>query len=436
MFKSELKKLKIKFPKISFASDNEKKTFLLHLIFSVLDGIILGVLALNEYVLIKGLKGSSYQIGILFQFTVVVLLISVPLTEILKRTIKKIRMLRIVAVFTRAPLFLLLFFPKTITENTDIFFYQILFLLIFLIYFSANPLIMPIINGFLKTNYKHENFSRLYGYSATANKIVMLFATFLFGLLLDKYSNAYTYIYPILAILGISSIFVLTQIKYSPYVPKNKRSLKEAIKEVSSNIFKILKLNKAFRYFEIGFMFYGFAWLVTIAVIALFLENKLKLNYSGIAFYKNFYTTVSIILTPLFGKLLGKINPRKFAIYTFGAMLLYIVFMGLTEYFPVNIELFGIKIYYSLLISFSAYGIFGAMMGLLWYIGSAYFAKDEDAAAYQSIHLSLTGFRGAFAPLAGIWIFEMLDYSGVFFIGIISITIAMLILIVSLKKYK
>lgn len=423
--------------KIKFDSDIEKKTFHLHLIYSILDGIILGILALNEYVLIKGLKGSSYQIGMLFQFTVIVLLVSVPLNLILKRTVKKIRMLRLVAIFTRAPLLLLLFFPKTITEQTDLLFYQIAFLFIFLIYFSANPLIFPTINGFLKTNYRHENFSKLFGYSTTANKIVMLIVTFLFGLLLDKHSNAYTYVYPFLAFLGIASIFILTQINYSPPVSKNnKRSIKEALKEIKTNILHILKTNKPFRDFEIGFMFYGLAWLVTIAVIALFLENQLKLNYSGIAFYKNFYTTVSILLTPIFGKILGKVNPRKFGIYTFATMLIYILFMGLTEFFPYYTEIFGVKIYYSLLISFSAYGIFGAMMGLLWYIGSAYFAKDEDAAEYQSIHLSLTGFRGAFAPLVGVLFFEFIGYSGVFAIGIISLLIAIFVLFLSVKKYK
>lgn len=425
----------MKILKINFASIEEKKAFYLHLIFSILDGIILGVLALNEYVLIKGLHGSSYQIGILFQFTTIVLLISVPLSEILKRTVRKKKMLRTVAIVTRLPLLILVFFPKTISEHTDMFSYQVIFLSIFLIYYLANPMIMPIINSFLKTNYKHENFSKLYGYSSTANKIVMLIATFVFGLLLDKYSSAYTYVYPSLAFLGVSSIFILTQIKYSPKVSKNKRSLREALKEIIANIFNILKTNKAFRDFEIGFMFYGLAWLVTIAVIALFLEHFLKLNYSSIAFYKNFYTTVSILLTPFFGKLLGRLNPRKFGIYTFFAMLLYLFFMGLTEYFPSFIEVFGVKIYYTLLISFLSYGIFGAMMGLLWYIGSVYFAKDDDVAEYQSIHLSLTGFRGAFAPLAGVMLFEYIGYSGVFAIGIISLIIGIFVLFFSLKKH-
>ncbi len=422
---------------LNFYSAKEKKTFYLHLIYSIIDGIILGVLALNEFVLIKGLKGSPYQIGFLFQFTVIVLLASVPLNEILKKTIKKGKMLRNVAIITRAPLLLLLFFPKSISVQTEQIWYQFIFLGIFLIYYSANPLIFPTINGFLKTNYKHENFSKFFGYAATANKIMMLVATFIFGLLLDFQPYAYTYVYPSLAALGILSIFILTRVDYNPPILIKKRNkLLNSLKEIRRNLLQIIKNNKPFRDFEIGFMFYGFAWLVTIAVIAIFLENQLKLSYSGIAFYKNFYSTVSIFLTPFFGKLLGKVNPRKFAVYTFLMMLLYLFFMGLTEFIPSYVEVFEIKIYYTLLISFLAYGIFGAMMSILWYIGSAYFSKDENAADYQSIHLSLTGFRGSFAPIVGIFFYSVIGYSGVFALGVLSLLAAIIFLFFSVKRHK
>jgi MFS family permease len=295
---------------------------------------------------------------------------------------------------------------------------------------------MPTINGFLKTNYKHENFSKLYSYVTTINKIVMLSATFVFGILLDKHADAYTYIYPILAILGIVSIFILTKIKYKPEINYAKRrTILKALKDIRINMLHIIKTNKPFRDFEIGFMFYGLAWLITIAVIALFLEYQMKLSYSGIAFYKNFYNTVSIILTPFFGKLLGKINPRVFAAYTFSTLLIYIIFMGLSEYFPYYFEFAEIKIYYTLLVSFLAYGVFGAMMGLLWYIGSAYFSKDEDVADYQAIHLSLTGFRGAFAPLIGIFFYELIGYTGVYIIGIIFLILSIAFLIISVRKH-
>ncbi|MCF6185298.1 MAG: MFS transporter [Bacteroidales bacterium] len=421
---------------INFYSETEKKAFYLHLIYSVLDGIILGVLALNEFVLIKELKASPYQIGILFQFTTVVLLFSIPFNEFIKRKINKSKFLRLIAILTRAPLLLLFIFPKSISAQTDQLLYQFLFLGIFLIYYSTNPLIFPMINGYLKNSYKHENFSKLYGYASTANKIIMLAATFSFGLLLDFKSYSYTFIYPFLAILGIASIYILTQIKYQAPVVQKTGSILISLKKVQKNLIYIIKTNKPFRDFEIGFMFYGFAWLVSIAVIAMFLKNKLNLSYSGIAFYKNFYTTVSIILTPFFGKLMGKVSPRKFAVYTFLMMLFYLLFMGLTQFFPAYVEIFNIKIYWSLLISFLSYGIFGAMMGILWYIGSAYFSKDKDAADYQSIHLSLTGFRGVFAPLVGIFFYEYFDYSGVFLIGIFSLLIAISSQIISLRRHK
>jgi len=76
------------------------------------------------------------------------------------------------------------------------------------------------------------------------------------------------------------------------------------------------------------------------------------------------------------------------------------------------------------------------MMGIVWYIGSAYFSKDENAADYQSVHLSLTGFRGAFAPLIGIFFYQIIDFSGVFIIGIVSLLTAITVLIISLRRHK
>ncbi|MBT5426947.1 MAG: hypothetical protein HOK84_12180, partial [Bacteroidetes bacterium] len=52
---------------------DERRTFLIHFTYSFIEGIIMGVLVLNEFVLIKSLKGTDYQIGLLFQFSVVLM---------------------------------------------------------------------------------------------------------------------------------------------------------------------------------------------------------------------------------------------------------------------------------------------------------------------------------------------------------------------------
>jgi hypothetical protein len=198
----------------------------------------------------------------------------------------------------------------------------------------------------------------------------------------------------------------------------------------------ILKGNRPYRDFELSFMFYGLAWMATAAVITIFFEKVLHLNYSCVAFYKNAYNTLAILLLPFFGKLIGKIDPRKFAIFTFGFMLLHLFFMEMTEFFGQHFVLFGINIYYSLIVSYIFYGLFTATMGLLWYIGSAYFCKNDEVSDYQSIHLSLTGVRALFSPLIGVFILQMFDFAAVFWIGMVSLTLAMAIMYYSMRREK
>lgn len=66
-------------------SVKEKRTFNLHLAYSLIEGVIEGVLALNEFVLVKSLHGTNYQIGFLFQFSVIVLIFAIVFNEFLKR---------------------------------------------------------------------------------------------------------------------------------------------------------------------------------------------------------------------------------------------------------------------------------------------------------------------------------------------------------------
>ncbi|MFO7617901.1 MAG: hypothetical protein R6V75_11685, partial [Bacteroidales bacterium] len=192
----------------------ERRAFALHLLYSLIEGIILGVLALNEYVLIKSLKGTDFQIGVLFQFSVIVLLFAVVLNEWIRRSRDKTRLIRIVAWVTRVPLVLLLFFPRSVESFGDNHFFSLAFLGIFLMFYLANPIIYPIINLFLKSSYRHHLFGSLYSYATGLNKAAMLLATFIFGIWLDANPYVFVYVYPVLALLGISSIYILSRIPH------------------------------------------------------------------------------------------------------------------------------------------------------------------------------------------------------------------------------
>ncbi len=391
----------------------------------LIEGVVLGVLALNEFVFIKSINGSNYQLGLLFQFSMIVFLFLILINEFLKRVKNRASLLRWVAIGSRLPLLLIWFFPHEASAyNNQV--YHLFFLGLFLIYFAGNVVIYPNINYLLKQNYQHSNFGKLYSYATSSNKIIMLVITFAYGYLLDDDNFAFTYILPIIGVLAILSVFVLSFIPY----PQNdevleRKGILESVTTSLKEMKNILSKNIPYRHFELGFMLYGFSFMISVTVITIYFYDSLNLNYSSVAFYRNAYNILAIVLLPYFGKLLGNIDPRKFAAMAYASIALYIFFVLLTTYLPYNFKLYDITIYYTLILYIIFHGIFAATMVLLWNIGSAYFCKPNEAGTYQSLHLSLTGLRAIAAPLLGVLFYEIFGFTITFSIAIVSLLFAM-----------
>jgi MFS family permease len=413
------------------------RTFKLHLAYNIIEGIISGTLALNEFVFIKSLYGSNYLLSFLFQFSVIVLLPTIFTNELVNRVRNKKLFLRLTAIFTRLPLFILLFFPHGGPEIYKNVHYHYLFLFIFLAYFFAAPVIMPSINQYLKSNYSDQNFGKLYSYSVSANMTVILCITFLFGILLDFDNYAFIYIYPFLAFLGILSVFLLTRIDYhTGQVVVQTKSIIKTLAGSFTKMIALLRQNKAFRDYEIGFMIYGISFMFTISVVTIFLNKQLNLNYSSIALYKNLIFIVAILTTPFFGVLLGKVDPRKFVVFSYLFYLLHILFVAITEYIPWYFDFKMLRIYIMLIPSVIFYGLFTSAMTLAFYIGSSYFCHRKDAGDFQAVHLSFTGVRALFAPALGIYLYENLGYTGTFAISILTLFLSIALMYFSLGRIK
>jgi len=410
----------------AFVAD-ERRTFRLYTVYSSIEGIILGILALNEFVFLKSLSGTNYQMSLLFQFSVVVFVGLFFIHEWLKRISNRRALLRKTALFTRIPMLGFLFFPDQIEmyQHTEVF--HIAFLLVFFIYYLGHLVINPSINHLLKANYFHQNFGKLYSYSATINKIIMLITTFLYGWLLDVNQMSFTWVLPLAGLLSIVSLWVLSLIHYPDTGTKPKTDLKSSVMASAREMIRIVVKNKAFRDFETGFMFYGFSFMIAVTVITVYFYEGLDMNYSSVAFYRNSYNIIAIALLPMAGKMLGRLDPRQFSAITYGSVLAYIIFLGLTVYVPQHTSIFGIKLYYVLIFYIIAHGIFAATMVLLWNIGSAYFCSADEAGSYQSVHLFLTGFRSLFAPAAGVFFYEQYGLITTFTIASVSLVIAIII---------
>lgn len=418
-------------------TDREKKAFRLHTAYTAIEGIILGVIALNEFVFLKSLHGSNYQMSFLFQFSMLVFTFLILFNEFIRRIKDRKKLLRITGIVTRVPLLLLIFFPHSEEAMQGDSIYHYIFLGIFLIYYFGNPIIFPNINFVLKSNYRHQNFGKLYSYSTSLNKIILLVTTFIYGLLLDYDNYVYVYVFPVTAVLGVISVYLLSLIDYpKEKLPEVRKTFMESVKDSILNMFGILKENRPYLHFEIAFMLYGFAFMSSYTVINIFWYEALNLNYTSVAFYRNSYNILAILLLPFFGKLLGDIDPRKFGVITFISLMLYIFFLTITEYFRGNFEFFNITLYYTLIFYIIFHGIFAATMVLLWNIGSAYFGPASQAGTYQSIHLSLTGLRSIVSPLLGVVFYDLFGFTVTFSIAMAAILLAIVILMWSYRKEK
>lgn len=413
----------------------ERRTFHLHITFSIIDGMIRAALLLNEYVFIKSLNGTNYQLSFLFQSSVIVLLLSVLFNEMIFRAKRKRRLLRRVGFLTHLPLLILFLFPKTPELYTINSIYHYIYLFVFFTYYLSYPIVLPTINLFLKNAYSNQNFGRLYGISSSIRQIMMMVTFFVLGLLLDANGFSFTWFFPLLGVLGFISIVLFSRIEYIPKnVPVISDGLLKAVFTSLKKMIHILKTNKAYFDFQIAYMFYGFSFMSTRSVINIFYDKSLSLNYSSVAFYQNAYNIIAIILLPFFGKLIGKIDPRRFTIIPFVSMAGYILFIALSAIFPYHVEIWNIQIYFMLIISTIFFGFFNATMLLSWNIGSSYFGKNEEAGDYQSIHLFSTGLRGAVAPIIGIALYEWFGFSLTFGIAIFSLLLAIYTLWWSYKK--
>ena len=179
---------------IKTLNSSELRSFKLHLIFSIIDGLIRGALILNEFVFVTSFTESCSQLTFLFQSSVIVLLLSIVFNELIFRSKNKRKLLRKAGFLTHLPMLALLFFPRTPEVYAVDSIYHYIFLFIFFTYYISYPITLPTINLFLKNAYSKDNFGKLYSISTSVRQVLQMVIIFLFGWLLDIDNYSFTYI--------------------------------------------------------------------------------------------------------------------------------------------------------------------------------------------------------------------------------------------------
>ncbi|NJN14766.1 MAG: MFS transporter, partial [Planctomycetes bacterium] len=165
----------------------------------------------------------------------------------------------------------------------------------------------------------------------------------------------------------------------------------------------ILKADRPFRTFEIGFMLYGFAFLMSWPLLILFAEERLGLSYDEWTWAQGFsFPLAQIGGMVLFGRLLDRIGVERTTMVSFALLFGFLVLVPRVGG-PLELAL--------------CYLLFGAAMAgvnLSWSLGPLHFATEGRAHAYTAAHLSCVGVRSLLAPFLGMTIKHFFTYEVAF----------------------
>lgn len=382
-------------------SKQERKLMLLIMIASMFDGMTQGIMLLQETIAKKALFASDYQISLIGVIANATMIFSFFISYFF--TNKSKRSLLFWGYFLGRFLFL---FSFLITDSSVF--------LIFLFFFHALYSIqVPVLNIFFQ-NYLAANRGFAFG---IVRMILMVFAmatSLLVGKLLDLSPGYYRFILPVIAASAAVTYFIFYKIESKIVYPaKALRKKLDFKKELS----KIIKHGK-FIMFESVFMVYGFAYMVCVPVVPLFLIKNLKLSYFEMAQAMGVYSQIFILLTiPFAGKIYDRINVWKIGSFSCAVLIFYPLFFILSYFTQQKTFAFVGLLFYSL-------GLSG--ITILWNLGTIHFAQNADSFLYQGFHVSCTGLRGLAGPLLGYFIMARFGLLAVFILSAVLFCAALL----------
>jgi hypothetical protein len=228
------------------------------------------------------------------------------------------------------------------------------------------------------------------------------------GALLDRSLNHYPILFATMALSGLVLAYLSQRFESQKITQKH-----------TGNPWQNLSLiwqDRFFGYLLGAWMLLGLGNLITLPIrIEYLADPKYGINASN--------TTISILMlvipactriasTPLWSRLFDRVS-----LITNRNILNFFFLVSIAGFFySKNVLVIGC--------SMAAFGIAIAGGKILWSLWVTKIAPVEKSAAYMSIHMALTGFRGTLAPFIGYWILSQFHAQAVALTGGILIILA------------
>lgn len=267
----------------------------------------------------------------------------------------------------------------------------------------------------LKKNVKGMSMEKIFAYGSAFEYIGGALLPLIFGFLLDGNGQAWRYIFPATACVGMLSAIFIYRIPAGVILPdKEDRTFKQHVINPWKESLNLLRRRPDFLKFQIGFMWGGAGLMVFQPVLPKFFVDVLDLSYLEVAVAITVCKGIGFAMTsPLW-----VMAYRKMDIFQFSRLVIFLIAI-----FPLCLLASQFNLMW-LYIAYFAYGMMQVGSEMSWNLSGPVFAKQEDSSSYSVVNVLAGGMRGCVFPLLGTLLYELTNASAVLVLGSIFCLVA------------
>ncbi|NOZ21521.1 MAG: MFS transporter [Planctomycetes bacterium] len=294
------------------------------------------------------------------------------------------------------------------------------FTIVMLVAYSISMLTAPVRAGIIRANYPDDCRGLIVGRVRATLFLTGAVAAFLAGRFMDRYIEHAHWLFVAAGVAGMVSAAVFSRIKV-----RREQWLDNHVPERFSLVktFGVLFSNPKFGVFQLLFSASAFATHMARMVVILYLTDVLKVTYTQYAVAMQFLPRIFVVLTTLVaGMYIDRWNPMLIR----GAFVMIGCASPLIIYFSDSI----MPVYGAMVL----WGIALGGGGIVWAVGSMYFAPERQVPAYQGVHTSLTGIRGILGPFVGVGLLKLIGMNVLVLASVIQVICGVALLIIGIKE--
>jgi MFS family permease len=375
---------------------------------ATLEGLAAGVIGLSAFAVERSLGAREEAVPVLIALWQVVWVFAPGLGTLLARAEPQ-RLWRVLAFSTFLPLAGVALVSVTPTAPGHGSGTLWLFLLLLALHYASSIANVPHRGALLRTNYPHHLRGRMFGLLMVVNLVAAGAAAKGAGYLLDRDPRWLRAIYPAAALCGIAAFLRLSRIRWRRAREARRlaatatRGVLRAMTDAWRETGRILRKDKAFATYEVGFMLYGLGFLSSVGLLVLYSEKVLKLSYDEWTWAQSVaFPLAQIAGAAFFGRLSDRLGVVRTTAFSFALLACFFALMPLVG------SATGLA---------TAYLLWGFAMGgvnIGWSLGPLHFAPDGKAHMYGAVHFCLVGIRSVIGPFLGFAMKEYVSYTAAF----------------------